>query len=271
VKVISIRREGLLGSDSIQAHSLKEMAGTGRRTLHFWVSTFPFFDCVLMLVPARAAVPIAPAAVTIAPNLPEKVGERGEWSIELKIFDADGGLANEVEYKFSDEKVVFLELDSLLGSTKLESGLKHAHLQASVPEGCGANVRLFHKEGACLMGPTIPVRPQHSGFLPVTFSQERSNLLCAVNTGSGEVVAKLRLFCGKRNPETALHIPPRGARVINLELEFQDYTQDPGNLRVDEPTQGYVRVTLKHGDSVGVQVLEQIQTAKESVLFSALS
>lgn len=77
-------------------------------TGHFWVCAYPFVETTLFLVPA---FPFDSTTATAS-------------SIEL--YDADGNLSNELQVEFPKGQVAIVELDTIMGGCKLESGLKHA-------------------------------------------------------------------------------------------------------------------------------------------------
>jgi hypothetical protein len=80
-------------------------------------------------------------------------------------------------------------------------------------------------------------------------------------------------------------VPPFGSRVICLEQEFRAaLTQDfnkassrraaPATPGAQEPfaeTRGYVRVSVRNGQTVGIQLVESIERGEQGTVFNALS
>src|SRR4051812_34599375 len=81
----------------------------GEDKSHFWMCSSPFVESALFMVPRTDCA----------------------GSACLEVFDCDGARVNEIECSFPPGEVGSLELDQLMGSCKLESGIKHAYLRVS--------------------------------------------------------------------------------------------------------------------------------------------
>jgi hypothetical protein len=241
-----------------QAAGSQAESNEANTTSHFWVSTFPYFESTLVITP-----PISATAAT---------------SSKLLFYDADGQLVNESIIETGAQSVTQLELDQFLGGCKLESGLKHAHLVVQSPLGSGHHCRIHGREYAALLGEPFPISAAKAGFFPLTFSADRSSLLAIINFGAAEANLRCRLFLGKRCPEVVWSIPALGSRVINLEVEFREYTESKETARTQVQTgtreaqgaQAYLRVTTK-SSGLGVQLIERSEFSVEQGIFSSLA
>ena len=218
-----------------------------RRTQHFWVSSYPFFESSLIITP------------TAEPRGPEA-------SCAVQVFDADGECINEVALEFPSTEIYSLELDPLLGGCKLESGMKHAHVVVRTDEGMDVSLRIYSKEAAAFVGEPARISSTQGTFFPMTFSSDRANLLCCINTGDEEATLRCRLFFGKRSPESSWVIPPRASRVMNLESEFRQYTA----LHEGDQVQAYIRLSVKAGN-LAVQAIERTEGPKDSGFYTSVS
>ncbi|MBN8549301.1 MAG: hypothetical protein J0M12_08310 [Deltaproteobacteria bacterium] len=217
-------------------------------TSHFWVCAYPFVETTLFLVPA-----LSPDAALAS-------------ATSIELYDADGALSNEVELDFPAGQVGILELDSIMGGCKLESGLKHGHMLVRSPAGTSPYLRMHTREGAALIGEPAAFGADRSTFFPLTMDEGRSYYLTVVNHGKAQAALKCRLFCAKRSPETLISIPAFGSRVISLENEFAEYSAESG-----KQMQAYLRLSTKSETTLGVQLLERTEGKNEGGIFYAVS
>lgn len=216
--------------------AIEQPSAQDRDGLHtFWVSTFPFFESVLTVVP---------------PNT-----QQNEWNLKLSFFDPDGAPINAVEQLCPAFEPTIVALDQYLGGCKLESGFKHAQLVVSVPSGAFVSCRLQGLDTASFIGPLLTFTEDRAAFLPVTFSAERSYLIALSNFAGTESSVRCRLICGKRAPETVLQLPPRGSRLLSLSSTFPQFAIQEGGSAV----QGYIRLTTRSEIGVGVQLIERTE------------
>ncbi len=212
---------------------------------HFWISTFPFFETTLFLVP-----PPAPIATTFLSR--------------IDLFDADGMLINQVTLEVPAQNVYVVELDPLLGPCKLEQGIKHAHMVVSTPGA--AYCRVQGRENGSLLGEPALVNATRATFFPLTFELGRSNLLCVINRNEYEASLRGRLFVGRRSPEIGWTIPAKASRVFNIETQFSEFIE----IEEDQLVRGYVRLSTKAGD-IGVQLVERTPGSREHGIYGAMS
>lgn len=211
----------------------EENTGVGESTAVLWVATFPHFSTALFLV--------------TPPELPSNARGR------MQIYDPDGALINEVELELLPGQVVTLELDQFLGSCKIESGMRHAQLHLSLPPGVEHQCRLQSGGGAALLGDPVTLTGTASTFFPIVLEPGRTSYLCFQNRGESSAVVKVRLALGRRSPEAFLALPPRSSRLIAVEAEFAEYTDE-----AEGPQQGYLRLSSKGDGAIGVQLLERL-------------
>lgn len=239
---------------------------------HFWVTSQPFCDAVLFLTPQQ--IPVDPDIST--PEFSPAI---------IRIFDCDGGVVNEAQCGSANGAPVVFELDALLEGCKLESGLRHGHLMIEHDSSMRPTLRLQNRGGAVLSAASMPVDGDRAMFSPVTLAPERASLLTIVNFGAAAAEVRVRLMVGNRNPDMLHTVPPFGSRVICLEQEFRAaLTQDfnkassrravPATPGAQEPfaeTRGYVRVSVRNGQTVGIQLVESIDRGEQGTVFNALS
>lgn len=204
----------------------------------FWISSYPFFTTTLFVLPP--------------PVWHHPSGTRSGTA--LTLFDADGGVVNEVRLQFAPGEVGCLDLDPLLGACKLESGMKHGTLLLCSPAGTAHYCRLSQEDKMSVLGELVPLQCDRAIFLPVSFGEHASSLLVLANFSSGEEAKiKCRLFLGSKNPEIELSVPPNGSRVINLEVEFADFI----DVAEGEKRRAYLRIVTRSDLSLGAQLVEK--------------
>ena len=215
----------------------------------FWVCTSPFLQTTLFLIPDIF-----------------KDEKNTKFSSELKLYDPDGEIINEVSVESHSNQISIHELDNLMASCKLESGMKYAHLEVKSPKNVKHYCRFHTREGACFVGEPDHVSERQGTFFPVTFAQERSTFIALVNRSTKTSNVRCRLYCGKRTPETICNVPALGSRVISLSAVFPEYAVvESGNV-----VPGYVRVTANTEEAVGAQIVEKIQGKQESCVFRSV-
>lgn len=217
------------------------------KVLHLWVGSFPFIDSFLIISPDP--------------------GCESPSSVSVRCFDPDGAFANEFSINIEPGAPGLIEIEPLLGSIKLEGGMKHAHLEIECPIGVQVLTRLVSREGAVLLGEPSVIDEHRSAFFPVQVLNEHSSMLCIVNAGDETSNLKCRLFLGSRTPDISLSIPARGSRIISLEAEFSEYLQaERGKIQ-----QVYTRLGTRGGAPLTVQLFECFVGASGGDLFSAVS
>lgn len=206
---------------------------------YFWISTFPFFETTLFV-----AAPF--------PSSGEGLDVRSPPS-RVQLFDADGGLVNELALEVEPGRVGVIELDQFLGGCKLESGLRHGQMRVASPAGTRHLCRLHGRTGASFQEGASRVTGQRSVFSPVVLATNLDNIICLVNRESRPAIARVRLLVGNRNPEAFIEVPADGARLVSVAAEFGEFVPAAGV----EAVQGYVRLSSKGEADLGVQVLQR--------------
>lgn len=224
-----------------------------RSESHFWIACGPFFSTTLFVVHGAPA-DCGPYLVETGSEQSGPAARPAEEPTELRIFDAEGSLVNQVTVQFPERRVGVLELDHMMASCGFESGLQHGHLVVRSSPGTRHVCRINTAEDASFLAQPVRVRKGAGAFFPVTFATQRTSMLCFVNYGGEPASVRCRLFCGKRAPETVCTVPPHGSRVLNLEAEF------PGMsiVAAGKEITGYVRFGTQSDHEVGVQLLERI-------------
>jgi hypothetical protein len=211
----------------------------GQVTSTFWVSTYPFFESTLCVVPP---VPL------------QAINDAG-FPIDVAIYDPDGAELNSARLVASPIQPTTIDLDQFLGGCKIESGLKHAQVVVTSAAGSLHTCRIHSRESGSFMGPMMWFNNDRAAFLPVTFSVERSYLAAFSNGTTAETAVRCKLICGKRAPETILTLPPRGSRIVSLSSTFPEFASVEGAAT----TQAYLRLTTRSEGGVGVQLIERTE------------
>lgn len=225
-----------------------KLNSVGSMTSHFWVCAYPFVETSLFVVP------------------PSPFEEPFAVPTSIELYDADGSLANELQVEFPKGQVGIVELDTIMGGCKLESGLKHAHMVVRSASGSSAYLRMHTREGAALIGEPAVLGADRSTFFPMTLDEGRNYYLTVVNHGKAQAALKCRLFCAKRSPETLISIPPLGSRVLSLDNEFSEYSTENG-----KQVQAYIRLSTKSETVLGVQLVERTEGKNDGGIFYSVS
>lgn len=224
---------------------------------HFWVASGPFLETYLIFL----APPSCPGGVSHAEGV----------SGQLHFFDADGTLVNETNLSLEPGRPSTLEVGQFLGSCKLESGIRHSHCIVNFPSAPSfvspwIVCRILSKTGATIVGEPDLVSNERNSFAPVVFSPVRRPLLCVINQEEEEIKLRCQLFLGSRVPEAELTVSPLGARLLSLDVEFENsLPQEPGKT-----VRAYMRLGMKGGGVAGVQLLEAYAGARNEQFVSAV-
>lgn len=222
------------------------MASDSQHVKHFWVASGPFIESYLLWLPSSK--------------------DAGASTALLSFYDADGSLVNEAELTSKAGNPTALEVGQFLGSCKLESGIRHAHLMVRYANPCWWGCRLISGASASMLGEPEIISGERTGFMPVVFSSSRHPLLCVVNHSQEEARLRCQLFFGARIPETELLISPMGVRLLALDVEFE--TSLPKDSA--KTLRAYLRFGMHGGGVVGTQVFELYPGSKKEEFISAV-
>lgn len=214
---------------------------------HFWASTYPFFQSSINILPA----------LSLGPN------EATTSSIYL--YDPDGALINELNVQTVPGSVGTYELEEFLGACKIESGLKHGHLRVVSPHGYRHFLRLWTHEGSVMTSYSALISKNRVAFFPMLASTDRTCMIAVVNHSEREANVRCRLYVEKRSPENSFTIPGHGARIIFMDAEFYHHGI---NLKAEEDTQAYVRLSTLGEAMCSAQFVERVQGAEKGNLYS---
>lgn len=231
-----------MASDSVVLTSAAQM----KKSAHFWVSSYPFFQSSLFFAPAPSGAEPA--------------------EVYLQLYDPDGMVFNELTVQPQFGSVGIVEMEPLLGACKLESGFKHAHLVVQSTNLVRAWTRIHGNISATLQSEPAEVSLHHTSFLPITLGEERTSLVALVNQSESAQNIRLRLYFGKRLPEVQVSIAARGARLVNIPVEFGEYLPRDGRSYP-----AYIRISSVSDRPCGVQLVEVIKTEKEGNIFASVS
>jgi len=254
----------LLGSTSDLTHFCDEvMNGQSQEysksqsrnyySAQFWVASSPFFETTLFF----------------SSSLIRQESQNSNISLinyQVKLFDADGEIVNEVEYSVPPTKLGTMEVHNMMEAMKYESGLKHGWLSVESEHPSKVFCRIHARNTATLMGELLPIGAQQRVCFPLSLGEHRSSFLAVVNYSKENAAVRCKLFVGKRSPEVLFTVPGAGARLINLEAEFPEYKEAGAGAIL-----GYIRVSPRNDTPFGVQLVERIEGSKEEGLFGTLT
>ncbi len=215
------------------------------RVLHFWVASYPFFNASLFVVPRGNTRP----------------------QISFSAFDADGACINEGEIIFDGQGIGVVNLENLLAQAKLESGLRHAHIEVYDSLNSRILCRLDSVSCTTFLGETLQVTEEKSHFFPITFSPNKKSFIAAVNFSNESSRLRCRLFSGTRAPDSVIELPPRGSRLISVESHFSEYI----SVEEGKTAQGYVRLGARGESVIGVQFMEFVRGVNEEEFYAGIA
>ncbi|MEZ4753589.1 MAG: hypothetical protein R3A13_04665 [Bdellovibrionota bacterium] len=199
---------------------------------HFWICDGPLFSTTLFCIPPRDL-------------------DKGAFKTVLRFFDPDGYLFNEANVDFSSNQVGVLELSQFMESCKLESGIKHGHLFVMSEPGAAFSIRAGINGSAAILSHPFLLSSAHTPCLPIVFAPNKRTFISVVNHTATTSKFKCRLIAGKRAPETVISVPPLGATVINMEVEFPEF------FSREKSTQAYLRLSSVSETCLGVTCFEE--------------
>ncbi|MCB0340448.1 MAG: hypothetical protein KDD53_12630 [Bdellovibrionales bacterium] len=212
----------------------------------YWVGTSDILRSELILTPGRG------------PDFPPA---------QIRIYDCDGELVNELEVQLSDPKVQIIELDSMMQGCKVQAGFRHGHVQVRVGVDSSAACRYHWGEAVSVVSDLQEVSSERAGFFPVRFSKDKLHIVALVNHTDSPAESMVRLILGRRTPEVAVTVPGLGARIVSLESNFAEFaTPQEGKER-----QGYLRVRTKENTPLGLQLIEELMELGSSSIFTMVA
>ncbi|MGI6524760.1 MAG: hypothetical protein ACOX2O_05625 [Bdellovibrionota bacterium] len=206
----------------------------------FWISTYPFFETTLYVLPCG-----------------ESRGEVAQTF--LTFFDPDGGVINKVKLQLPVGEIKKVDLNMLLGSCKIESGLRHAVMLVRSPLGTKHLCRISNGRNSSVCGELQIFSDERTAFLPLSFSEKMTSLIPIVNFSENEVKVRCGLFFGEKNHKLEVTIPAQGTRLISVDAELFEVLE----LGDDEKKMAYLRVSTRSVGQLGLQMLECL-SIKES-------
>jgi hypothetical protein len=246
---------------------------------HFWVCTYPYFDSSLFILP-----PLYPSELSGGQQFKGDDNAQASLAISVvTVYDPDGEVINSVRFAAKGSAVGMIELGPLFGACKMQSGMKFGQVIVRSPKYFSHRIRLMNTVcGAVLSeGRQIVSSDRRDVFgsqvfgggligvanFPINLGKGRQSIITLVNRSSEETIVRCRLVLGKRSPEVDCRIPGFGSRVLHLESVFSFLVQIPNEKTI----QSYLRLSLKQGEAIGVQIIERNLAQGESEYFVAVA
>ena len=209
-------------------------------TSHFWIANPPFSSSTLLVA---------------AP--PGMAGEQGGCTAtNLSIFDVDGEKVNEVTVEFPAGEVGVIELEPFCQSLKLQGGVAHGHLAVSSPEGTRHVCRQSIGGSVSLLQDPVVTKGRENSFTPLIIGARREHQVVLVNASSESAQVAIRLFYGNRAPEWNVEVPGNASRLISLETELLQSTEDASWEK--GAIQAYMRISPRLQASVTCHLIERV-------------
>lgn len=211
---------------------------------HFWFCAFPYFEPVLYFLPeiVPTTSQVEESAVNAKHDLPHQV----------KIFDCDGDLVNEIEASFPVGQLGWVECEPLLAACKFESGLRHGTLEVTSPQGFTHKLGLLSAQQPLLFLPIKTLAKNVGEFFPLYYNSDRKVYLALTNRSKKEISVRCRLVVQQRAPELEIKVPANSARVISVWDEFSEAFE----VGSTDGVLSYLRCNLKGDGDISFTMLE---------------
>jgi hypothetical protein len=184
------------------------------------------------------------------------VGEPGaRVSVQCELYDVDGAHIQNFTVDFPEREVGVIELEPMLSSLKMRSGIAQGHLVVRSRAGTKHLCRQQAGDSVSFSGSPRAIKSREMTFLPLLLGARREHIVTLLNQSDegGQVV--IRLMYGTRSPEWTVDVPARGTRAISLENEllatFDDVTWQKGVV------QGYLRLSPRAQSEIVCQMIER--------------
>jgi hypothetical protein len=275
-------------SQRIGGEQLDEIVACEGVVTHFWVCTYPYFDCSLFVMPPLFSGESVAKVGSSSLNRGSSAVPSAAIS-SITVYDPDGQIINSVRFSTKDNSVGLIELGPLFGACKMQSGMKFGQVVVRSPKGFSHRLRMMNtvcgvvlSEGKRIIcseklsglqrpGGTHGAAGSLSGIglvnFPINLGKGRQSLVTLINRGAEDAVVRCRLALGKRSPEVDCRIPAYGARVLHLESVFSLLVSIP----TEKTVQSYLRLSIKQGEAVGAQIIERNFAQGESEYFVAVA
>lgn len=202
---------------------------------HLWVCCNPFSESTLCFTPLT-------------------LNEDG-YQVELEVFDPDGGCINALTMESTALPTPIL-IDPLLGGSKWEGGMKHAHLVVR-SKGLRPHTRMTYGQRSVLTNSSFILSIDRPCSFPIRVRQGTRNFLTVVNFFGELSALRCKFFIGTRAPELLLNVPGNGSRLFGLDHLFAELI----NMKGEKDNTGYLRFTTKSETGLGISLFEAATSA----------
>ncbi len=172
---------------------------------------------------------------------------------QLKIYDIDGQLTNQLMLKFTHGLPGMIELDGLSGNCKLQAGIRQGSVEIVSAVGTTHFCEISSSNQDLMVSPVCKLSREKAGFFPLHLSTKSQNMIALNNLGQTDSMLKIRLYTGTRSPELEVKIKGYGSETLIIEEQFAEYLE----LDPHHDQQAYLRIVSYSSNDLAVRLLEQ--------------
>lgn len=198
----------------------------------FWFAADEYFQSTLYISPAR---------------------QDAHNQHQIKIYDIDGQLTNQLNVKFVHGLPGLVELDGLVSNCKLQAGIRQGSVEVVSAAGTAHSCEINTSNRELTVSPVCKLSREKAGFFPLHLSTKSQNMIALNSLGQSDSMLKVRLYTGTRSPELEIKIKAFGAENLIIEEEFAEYLE----LDPHHDQQAYLRIVSYTSNDLSVRLLEQ--------------
>lgn len=172
---------------------------------------------------------------------------------QIKVYDIDGQLTNQLMLKFAQGLPGLVELDGLVGNCKLQAGVRQGSVEIVSAVGTAHKCEISSKDQDLMVSPVCKLSREKAGFFPLHLSTKSQNMIALNNLGAADSMLKVRLYTGTRSPELEIKLKGYGSETLILEEQFAEYLE----LDPHHDQQAYLRIVSYSSNELAVRLLEQ--------------
>jgi|GEM_PF-4565588 len=196
----------------------------------FWFCTYPLFSSTIYVY--------------------QKEKEANKEFV-IYVYDSSGNKINTIKINNFSGVVFSLDVNSIIESCKLDSGLKHGWLEISHSNKLKSVLKYNSNNNSISKNKLKFISNKLNTFYNINFKENKSYSLVLLNFSDHLANVKLQLILSKSLPDKSFFIPPKNIHIFQLEDYFNENINDI-NIHA------YLKVILKTDNEMAVCLLENI-------------